>query len=226
MDEHLQHKNIKDIWENLYLVSIPELYLYDEETIRNRGIPTTGDATLDKEMYGRYVTVYKTINKIFELFRSGVSVKVVNYDDTEKIYNAIQRHLVAWVNFIQNGLYLHNAPFEDLLELDRFASVVYDKAKFVFKEENLKIINGAANNLGIDLNPSTFMSISGRSTFTHLYKTDEEKRAETNGVDLFLRERKSFEDEFLKVASRYDKKTKDNGDNLDLPFQLRPGNEK
>lgn len=221
------HPKIRAIWENLYLVSLPELYLRTEEDMRARGTPTTGDSKLDRAMHNCYSKAYKTINQIFELYRLGVNVYVVNYADTEKIYYAIQAHLSSWVVYIQQGLNLYSTPFEDLLELDRFASVVYDKAKFVFDTTTLDKLKGPMNSLGIDLNPITFMSPAGRPRFTHLYKTSQERLMETSDVDRSLDDRKGYEEDFLRAATKYDFRLKDKKQELKkLPIELRPGNEK
>lgn len=204
-----EHPKLKAIWNNLYLVSLPEMYLRSEEDVRSRGTTTSGDTELDNVMHNQYVKAYKTINQMFELYRQGVCVYVANYDDTEKIYHAIQAHLSMWFNYLQQGLNLYSAPFDDLLELDKFAGVVYDKAKYVFDDAALDTLKGAINQLGIDLTPATFMmGRNSRPRFAHSYKTEAEKRMEDSHYQRSVAQRRGFEEDFLKVASRYDVSTK------------------
>lgn len=199
-----QHPKLKAIWEHLYLISLPEMYLRSEDDIRARGTTTTGDPQLDAVMHSRYSKAYRTINQMFELHRQGVNIYVVKYEDTEKIYNAIQAHLSIWFNYMSLGLNLYNAPFDDLLDLDKFANVVYDKAKFVFDDAALNTLKGAWNTLGIDLTPATFMMGRNRPRFAHSFKTDAEKRLESSDYQRAMSERQGYGEEMMKVASRYD----------------------
>lgn len=206
-----KHKNIRAIWEDLYFISLPEMYLRTEEDIRSRGTMTTGDSNLDNALQKQYAQAYRTIDQMFELYRQGVAIYVVKYEDTEKIYNAIQNHLTSWFNYLCNGLNLYGAPFEDLLELDKFASIVYDKAKFVFDSDAINTLKGSFNTLGIDLNPTTFFMGKKRPRFSHSFKTEEEKMIESDDYKRALATRRGYEEDFLKVASRYDFKTKNEG---------------
>lgn len=222
-----KHPHLRAIWETLYLVSMPEMYLRSEEDIRARGTTTTGDPKLDAVMHNRYSKAYRTINQMFELYQQGVSVYVVNYDDTEKIYHAIQAHLSRWYNYLQQGLNLYNTPFDELMALDRFAGVVYNKAKYVFDDASLNTLKGALTKMGVDLTPATFMMGKNRPRFAHSFKTDEEKRLEQGSYQRALSERQGYEADFLRVASRYDFKTSESKPLAEkMTTDLRFGNEK
>ena len=196
---------MKAIWEDLYAVAIPQRFLINIESARARGVPTTGDEEVDSVLMREMTRTYRTINDIFELWRIGAPVEVINYDDTKKMYEAIQRHLKSWLDFMSRGIYLSDCPFDDLLELDQFANVVYDKSKFVFTKEIALSLTGAWNNLGIDLNPNSFFAPKGRLRFQHLLLTEEEKeleRREFSGVN--VPDREGFEQAFSGIASRHD----------------------
>lgn len=64
--------NLDRIWKDLYLVRIPMQYMYSEDDIRHRGLPSTGDAELDRKRMEAPELTYRTINDIFELWRQGV----------------------------------------------------------------------------------------------------------------------------------------------------------
>ncbi len=193
------------IWEHLYAVAIPQRFLIDIESAKARGVPTTGDEDVDNVMLNQMTRTYKTINELFELWRLGADIEVINYDDTKKMYDAIQAHLRAWLSYLTKGVYLSTCPFEDLLELDQFASVVYDKSKYVFTREVVVGITGAWNNLGIDLNPNTFFAAKGRHRFQHLLLSDEEKQLERQEFgSVVIPDREGFEEAISSIASRHD----------------------
>lgn len=221
-----EHPKLTAIWKDLYLISLPEMYLRTEEDIRTRGTTTTGDPQLDAVMHSRYVKAYRTIDQLFELYRQGVNAYVVNYSDTEKIYYAIQAHLSCWYNYLQIGLNLSNTPFDDLMALDRFASVVYDKAKFVFDEAAIGTLKNTLSALGFDLTPATFMMGKNRPRFSHSYKTEAERRMEAGTYERALSTRHTYEEDFVKVASRYDFRLRDEKPDVPkLSIDLRFGNE-
>ena len=133
-----EHPVLFGIFKTLYLVKIPEMYLRTEDDIRERGTFTTGDSVQDQVLQNSMVRTYRTINDLYELWKSGVEVAIVKYEDTEKIYNAIQKHLLNWLDFINHGIGVKSTPIDDLLGLDEFANVVYDKAKYAFSDETFR----------------------------------------------------------------------------------------
>lgn len=123
------------LWERYFLVRYNRLDSLDVATIRERGMRVSGvkeyDDTLSREM----ITTTININAMFELWRKGVVIHVVNYNDTVEIYKVINQHLVTWVNYLKGGINVGKSPIEELMELDKFAHIVYDHAKYVFTEE-------------------------------------------------------------------------------------------
>lgn len=215
------HLNLKRIWGDLYKVRVPLVYTMSEDEIRSRGLPTSGDEKIDKVMHNSPSMTYMTIDKIFETYRMGATISVVDYDDTKLIYEAIQSHLEAWLRFMQYGVHLHSVPFDDLLDLDSFASVVYDKAKFVFNPVAIRSINTAWNDLGIDLSPNIFMSKRGSVRFSHLLKSESDRNTENGSHQRDLLERSSFSEELMRIADRYDTRPQERVVN-----ELRFGNDK
>lgn len=201
-----EHPDLAAIWKRLYVVELPEMYLRDEEDIRSRGTFTTGNAEKDMTHQHSYSRAYRTINQIFELWKQGVNVYVVKYEDTEKIYYAIEKHLSNWYNYLKKGVSINTCPFDELLELDRFANTVYDKAKYVFTEESMKPIQSPLTKLGISLNPMDFRfgKSKNRIRFNHAFKSDSEVLMEQGIHRATYSERKGFENDLLEVASRYD----------------------
>lgn len=96
------------------------------------GLPAIGDRRYDQEMANELIDRMLTINEMVEFHKKGVTVRVVKYDDTKKIYELISNHLIAWKNQLENGANTRGAPIDDLILLDQFANVVYKHAKYQF----------------------------------------------------------------------------------------------
>lgn len=120
------------IWDRLFMCRIPNLQTMSEEYIRFFGMPTTGDPGIDKEMSNQLITTMISIAKMVEYSKDGISIRVVKTEDVKTIYEFISLHLQAWKHQISNGINIGNAPIDDLIAMDSFANIVYDKAKFQF----------------------------------------------------------------------------------------------
>lgn len=123
------------IFDYLFKCRIPNLQTMSEEYIRFFGMPTTGDPSIDKAMADQWITTMIPISKMVEYSKQGITIKVVKYEDVKTIYNYISLHLQAWKNQIGNGINIGSAPIDDLIDLDAFANIVYDHAKFQFTRD-------------------------------------------------------------------------------------------
>jgi hypothetical protein len=99
------------------------------------GMPTCGDPIYDKGTANELVTRMLTINQIAEFYKNGVTVEVVKYSDTKVIYELIVDHLSSWKQKMATSFHTKNAPLEDLILLDKLASVVYKFAQPQFTTE-------------------------------------------------------------------------------------------
>jgi hypothetical protein len=117
------------IWDNLYPARIRYADTLSVEHIRQFGMPTIGDAQLDHDMHSQPLNVVISINDMIEYFRRGVVVTLVNNVDAEVIYNLINAYLLAWHSQLEIGINIGDAPYDDLLLMDRFAAVVYPHAR-------------------------------------------------------------------------------------------------
>ncbi len=215
------HPNLQRIWGDLYKVRVPLIYSMSEEDIRTRGLPSSGNEDIDKTMHYEPSITYKTIDQTFEIYRAGGSVSIVDYDDTKHFYEAIQEHLETWLRFMQYGIHLHQIPFDDLLELDTFANIVYDKAKFVFNPLAIRELNSSWNTLGIDLSPSAFMNAKGSVRFFHLMKSETDRNTEKGYDRRQHLERASLSEDLIRMADRYDRRPRE-----ELTTSLRFGNDR
>lgn len=125
--------NTKDtaykIFNSLFLCIVQCMPSMSDEELDEYGILYLNDPEYDDFIQNQWIHRYLTINQMVELHRRGVDVIVKNKADTKKIYEYIRDHLLAWEHFISNGLNVSAAPYDDLIELDKFASKVYPFAK-------------------------------------------------------------------------------------------------
>lgn len=131
-----RHYNEKDLFERYYAVQYRHFDARTEDNIRRHGVRVSGVPSIDVNIERYEVISELTIDSMFELWRRGVTVRVVNYSDTEEIYDIIHRHLLACAEYLQNSVNRSSVTLvKELVELDKFASVVYDKAKSIFTDK-------------------------------------------------------------------------------------------
>lgn len=127
------------IFQELYLVRIPVLQMRSVEDIKEFGVPISGDERTDRMISDEVRQVMLPISKLVELFKQGCRIGVVNGPDTKRMYEAISVYLEIWKNRMINRLNTVNIPTEDLIDLDRFAHSVYERAKWHFTDEFISV---------------------------------------------------------------------------------------
>lgn len=131
----LNAPHCNDLWDKYYMVRMPYLQSRPVEQIRRFGIRISENELLDRQRETEMILTQLNIDMMFEHWRKGVTIRVINYNDTAEIYKIIHQHLIAWAEYLSGGINTGAAPLKDLIELDEFASVVYDKAVNVFSQE-------------------------------------------------------------------------------------------
>ncbi len=135
----------RDLFNRYYQVRFRHIASRSAESIRAYGIRSSGIPSIDSSISNYMVTSELTINQMFEYWRKGVEIRVVNYQDTAEIYEIIQHHLTTTADFIRGSV---NASRKELLvdmvDLDKFASVVYDKAKTIFTDRERASVHSHA----------------------------------------------------------------------------------
>jgi len=126
------------IWTWRYKCRIPVFHSRTVEDVRRNGVIVTGDKKLDQDLKDDWLSRYMTINDMIEFFKRDVPVRVINVKDTKDIYDTIQTHLMQWLENIRVGMNVRDAPIDDLLNMDRFAALVYPYAKHFFTPETLQ----------------------------------------------------------------------------------------
>lgn len=159
------HKQMQDeqrdttapLWEDLYKVIVPILATKSVDYIREAGVFVSGVPELDNDISSRTYVRYACVADMVDWFREGVPVRVCDYKQTKKIYEDISRHLNAWKKQLEFGLNNRNAPIEDLLAMDQFATKVYGHAVYVD--------NGHVNDDPISEYFSSFLEVSADRIF-------------------------------------------------------------
>lgn len=137
--ENIRKDTASPLFDRMFLCRFPQIESIPIDQQKAIGTYSTGDKALDIAlMKSEYLTTYINIDKMLDFFRRGVNFYIVNRSDTVKIYELISEHLDAWCQTIDVGLNIGNAPIEDLIDLDRLADLIYDKAKYKYKEKNLQ----------------------------------------------------------------------------------------
>ncbi len=128
-----EYKNTeKKIFDELYLCRIPNYKTMSADYLKIFGTPTTFNNDIDNQLSKELLTVMIPISKMVEYFQDGIVVRIVKAADTKLIYENIQLHLTVWRNYLERGLNTGNAPMDDLIALDQFASAVYPHATAFF----------------------------------------------------------------------------------------------
>lgn len=148
------HDTREGIFNQLFKCRIRDIDTMSTDYMREFGVPYSGDLETDMAILKAPVQRYFTINEMVEFFRKGIPFNVIRYEDTAIIYEKISDHLNAWRKEIEFSYDARHAPLQDLIDLDKLASVVYDKARFVFDHEFVE----SRNLRGID---SLFSDVLG-----------------------------------------------------------------
>lgn len=117
----------------------PVRYRYHDgrsiESLRTYGVRSSGISSIDAEAANYMVDTELTIDQMFEMWRKGVTIRLVNYNDSAEIYEIIERHLNAVADLVRHTVNSSNKSLLiDMVDLDKFASVIHDKAKSIFTD--------------------------------------------------------------------------------------------
>lgn len=129
-----------NIFKRHFECRVPYLASLTDDEIEIHGIPYVGDAEYDHYIQNQLVYRYLTINDMVELMRRGVDIRVVKTEDTKAIFEYITEHLRAWKDVVENRVNHLQVPYDDLIDLDKLASLVYPYAKHQFKNRAIDSI--------------------------------------------------------------------------------------
>lgn len=123
------------IWGRVWLTKVPRIARYGTAYLERYGLPTSGNLNVDRELMRQPTHCYITIAQMVEHYHEHTTISIVKRDDTKAIYEICQDYTFDWAKRIQNTVFNHNVPFEDLVQLDEFAEAVYQYAGHEYGEE-------------------------------------------------------------------------------------------
>lgn len=133
-------KRMSPIFDYLYLVRYNHHASMSADELRRRGQLVSGYDEYDEDAHKNMLTTMLSIDAMFELHRKrNIGITVINRKDTVKIYEAIQEHIKAWVERLQTAVNVKKEIVKDLIDLDRFAGIVYEHAEPIFSEKQRQI---------------------------------------------------------------------------------------
>lgn len=130
------------VWYSMYLVRVPMMSNMSMDYIRTHGVPTSGDPLIDAGITRAKVTRMMYISEMIEFFERGVTVGVVNHEDTKKIYDHVSNHLKAWQTLLNRAWSVRDAPLDDLALMDKFAHAIYEHAQWHFETPEMVSLLG------------------------------------------------------------------------------------
>lgn len=133
---------ITRMYEEYYWVKFSYLLSRTQEQLALRGIRSSEYDQFNKSIDKEVTTTQLNISQIFELHQRGVSVSLVNYNDSAKVYEVVHTHLKHCKEYIASAIHMADEEFiRELIELDLFASCIYEKAVNVFSDEDVYNFN-------------------------------------------------------------------------------------
>lgn len=184
------------IWEYYYLVRVPELAATSVDYLKTYGTYITGDKGIDQALSNQWMTRQMTINNMIDLYRDGVQIKIVKESDVKEIYETIALHLEGWRSQLERGINIGDAPIEDLIAMDDFASAVYEFARHHLTRDTVNSIM-AQRMAGIArLNPANFFNKpvtpgveTSEDGVSRINAIEEDRTPERDSLGAFLKER-------------------------------------
>lgn len=172
------------IWETRYLVKVPSLAATSMAFLRNHGTYVTGDKKIDRGNVNNWIVTYLTIDRMVDYYQEGVTIALAKQSDAKLIYEAIESHLLAWTDHLQYGMNIGDAPINDLIAMDEFASVVYPHAKRHISKDIINNTMGRRMQSRFGFTPTTFIK--------PITPVQEEKEPERTPFSDFLKARASL----------------------------------
>lgn len=131
------------IWDDKYLCSVHQMAIMSELEIREYGLRVNNIDYIDEEMYDMRVKVALSINDMVELRENKYDLRVVDWGDAIKIYNAVHTYLDFCANIMDKdrGLIRVIRPMDDFKKMDEFADEVYEEVRDEIIERKASLIN-------------------------------------------------------------------------------------
>lgn len=184
-----------ELWDRYFTVRYNYMQSRTPEQIRQRGMISTGYKHLDEQLANQEITTQLSIDGMFELHRSrNITIKLVDYNDAATIYQIVHNHILKWVSYLQFAVNFDPDVIKDLIELDKFAALLYPYAENVFTERDRTAIRS-----GIFSGLDCFSFIAGAENASNsIFFADKEKPSPAR-----TKEYSSFEKALAEFGDRH-----------------------
>ena len=117
------------LFHNRYLCMIANIHTETMESMLSRQ-PRGDESGRAGRRYAQELReVYLTIAMMTELSLEGATIRLIDPNAAEEIYEIIQSHLRDWTRHVQVSINRRDIPEDDLRALDMFAASVYPYAR-------------------------------------------------------------------------------------------------
>jgi hypothetical protein len=185
---------VTDIWDRSWRCRFSRNLTTPVDHLEKVGIYISGDGEYELDTPDEEIDTYITINDMVEMHRKGIRISIVDYKEVEEIYRIIETHILRWRKSIEESVNIGEAPLDDLIAMDAFATSIYDKAKYL-------MLDKAPAASALEYMRSLTGGVVPR--LKSLSELEEEKRLKENPVELEKKipERLSHESVFKGIAA-------------------------
>lgn len=121
----------KRLFNDLWCVSIPELYFHSEEELRTFGVPWTGDTRMNRAMMNEPRSTYMSIAAMAIWHSEGAPITLKNFNDSLTIYELIDHHIRNWWWIMNEYPAIEAPPLEDFIKLQALIDAIKPLAEAV-----------------------------------------------------------------------------------------------
>lgn len=184
------------------MARVPLLQSMSIEQLRRTGVRVSGNRFDDANIKNEWLTTYLPISKMVDYYKEGVSVKIVNLSDLPLMYDFISKHLAAWKQQLEFGINIGNAPIDDLVAMDAFATSVYEHAVHQFTRAEAESLMARHMSSLTAINRQSFFKADSIKKYlgtdgvevdahgnVHIAGKEEEKTPERESLGDFFRDR-------------------------------------
>ena len=117
-----EHQTVEyQLFHKPWKCQIPEHYCQSSAIIADRGMLTTGDPEMDRELMRAPRQMYLTIPQMAHYYDQGAPITTVISQEAIDVYNLITQHLQRWKWVIETQFNVRPPPVADFLLLDALA---------------------------------------------------------------------------------------------------------
>ena len=172
------------IWDWYFKVSVPYMQTRSVEDIRQFGARLSDVPEVDKDINNQFMTTMKTIAQMIDLYKEGVTIRVIDPNDITTIYECVSKHIYAWREQINTKVNIGDAPLQDLILMDEFAHSIYPNAKYDFTIDPITSITTDALNAVTPINANNLFA----KPLSHLNKPTDTIRINQDDAEVMERD--------------------------------------